>query len=186
MACNASGWFNVSVAASFGITSYDWSNNKAAWAKGRPMNDQELMLEQASMTSAANPDTRVFIYANLVKALPWLTYVREKISDPAYAGWFLRFKSGGSLPNGSYHVPNCDPITGVCSEFYHDQEQTPEVPTPANPSPDGVCDGYCDCGAVPCGEYLWDHRNDTLRPWLIAQLVEPIKAANISGYFVDE
>jgi len=29
--------------------------------------------------------------------------VREKISDPAYAGWFLKFK-----PNGTVHVPKCD------------------------------------------------------------------------------
>ena len=24
----------------------------------------------------------------------------------------------------------------------------------------------CDCGAVPCGTYLWDHRNASLRAWL--------------------
>jgi hypothetical protein len=37
--------------------------------------------------------------------------------------------------------------------------QTPEVPSPSDPSPDGVCAGTCDCGSAPCGEYLFDFRN---------------------------
>jgi hypothetical protein len=79
--------------------------------------------------------------------------VREKLVDPAYSGFFLKFN-----PNvTSYHVPNCDDNYSppLCSVFYHDQEQTPEVPTPQNPNPDGKCVGTCDCGGVPCGEYLW-------------------------------
>ena len=44
---------------------------------------------------------------NLVKALPWYRNARTKLADPAYRGWFLGFKPGGSLPNGSYHVPPC-------------------------------------------------------------------------------
>ena len=155
------------------------------------MNDLELMLQQAAMTKAANPLTRVFIYANLVKALPWLSYVREKISDPAYSGWFLRFKPGGSLPNGSYYVPNCDNNYNppLCSAFYHDQEQTPELPTPSNPNPDGKCVGRCDCGGVPCGEYLWDHRNASLREWLVKEVLVGqyglASSAGVSGFFID-
>jgi hypothetical protein len=114
--------------------------------------------------------------------------VREKLEDPAYAGWFLRFKPGGSLPNGSYHVPPCDTTYDppLCSAFYHDQLQTPAVPSPADPAPDGACVGVCDCGSVPCGEYLWDHRNASLGPWLVQQLVEPIAAGLIHGFFVDD
>ena len=50
----------------------------------------------------------------------------DKLTDPAYAGFFLKFK-----PNATYHVPNCDDnySPSLCSEFYHDQEQTPEVTT---------------------------------------------------------
>jgi hypothetical protein len=80
------------------------------------MDCEELLVEQASATKGANgsafgwvfmrnkklfiskhwqtaydANTRVFVYRNFVKALPWYTSVREKISDPAYAGWFLRF-----------------------------------------------------------------------------------------------
>merc|ERR1719272_13415 len=27
--------------------------------------------------------------------------------------------------------------------------------------------GTCDCGASPCGEYLFDHRNKTMQLWLV-------------------
>ena len=46
--------------------------------------------------------------------------------------------------------------------------------------PDGVCHGDtkgntgkgCDCGeGVSCGEYLWDHRNETLTMWFTEQYV---------------
>lgn len=51
----------------------------------------------------------------------------EKINDPAYAGWFLKSKPGGSLPNNSYHVPQCDTTWDPprCTELYHDKDQTP-------------------------------------------------------------
>ena len=60
----------------------------------------------------------MFVYRNLVKALPWFTSVREKIMDPAYSGWFLQFSG-----EGNYHVPQCDDNYSPprCSNFYHDQ-----------------------------------------------------------------
>ena len=55
--------------------------------------------------------------------------MRDKITDPAYAGWFLKNKPGGSFPNGSYHVSQCDHNYDppLCSNLYHDNEQTPCV-----------------------------------------------------------
>ena len=103
----------------------------------------------------------------------------------SFAGWFLRF-----APNVTTHVPRCDAVlTSLCSDFYHDQLQTPQVPTPSNPNPDGRCVDYCDCGDVPCGEYLWDHRNDTLRSFLINDIIlGPSILGNpaISGLFIDD
>jgi len=63
------------------------------------------------------------------RALPWFSTVREKLTDPAYSGFFLKFAPSGPLPNGSYHVPQCDDNYDppLCTPFYHDQEQTPEV-----------------------------------------------------------
>ena len=192
MACNSSGPLNTTVFQSFGITSVDWSNQKAQWAAARPMDDQERLVTQAGELRAANPRARVFSYFNLVKALPWMSSVRRVLADPAYAGFFLRFKPGGAFPNGSYHVPACDTTYDppLCSEFYHDQEQSPAVPSPANPSPDGACVGHCDCGGVPCGEYLFDWRNGSMLTDFIVNeiLLGPLGMGSgvISGFFLDD
>ena len=66
--------------------------------------------------------------------------------------------------NGTYHVNPC--TEGKCSAYYHDQDQTPE-----HPKGDGSCTDMCDCGSLPCGEYLWDHRNASLREWLVEVFV---------------
>jgi hypothetical protein len=87
------------------------------------MSCQETLVKQAQTVKAVTPSAKVFIYRNLVKALPWYTEVREKMLDPAYSGWFLKFKDGAK--GADYHVPAC---TGnKCSDFYHDQEQTPHA-----------------------------------------------------------
>lgn len=145
-------------------------------------------MKQAEMTKTVNNNTHVFVYRNLVKALPWFSSVREKLDDPAYSGWFLKFKPSKS----AYHVPACAAENHTkCSVFYHDQEQTPAVPTQGQPHPDGACtDGVCDCGSQPCGEYLFDHRNGTmLRDWLIKEHIggkTGIGSPSISGLFMDD
>eukprot|EP01065_Artemidia_motanka_P034933 TRINITY_DN42915_c0_g1_i1.p1 TRINITY_DN42915_c0_g1~~TRINITY_DN42915_c0_g1_i1.p1 ORF type:complete len:440 (+),score=155.68 TRINITY_DN42915_c0_g1_i1:56-1375(+) len=189
MQCNGSGWSSPERGAQFGIVSYDWSNAKKQWATMKPMDCEERLLEQAKMTKALSKDTHVFVYRNVVKALPWFTAVREKLDDPAYAGWFLKFDQ--SKPASSYHVPACAAENAShCSVFYHDQEQTPEVPTPQQPHPDGSCSGYCDCGKNPCGEYLFDHRNGSmLREWIVNELIVGDTAVGnpaIDGLFIDD
>merc|ERR1711898_16653 len=95
--------------------------------------------------------------------------VRLILDDPLYSGFFLKFDP----KHRPFHVPPCAPEnTSKCSFFYHDQEQTPEVPTPSSPHPDGSCEGECDCGSQPCGEYLFDHRNGSqLREWILEKLI---------------
>ena len=89
--------------------------------------------EQARLVKAADKDTKVFVYRNLVKALPWFTQVRLKLEDPQWWGFFLR----KARPTG----PDA---TGT---LYHDFEQTPRG----------------DCGqGVECGEYLWNHSNGSM------------------------
>ena len=127
MQMNSSGWSNPARGAQFGIASYDWSNAKAQWAAQKPMDCEERLLEQAMMTKKLNADSNVFVYRNLVKALPWFKTVREKLDDPNYSGFFLKFADQPTV-NDTYHVPNCAPENASkCSVFYHDQEQTPEV-----------------------------------------------------------
>lgn len=111
---------------------------------------------------------QVWIYRNLVKALPWFSTVRRKLSDPAYAGFFLKFDRTKS--NSSYHVPQCDTtfVPPKCTHLYHDLEQTPLSFKNASKDTGGHCNKPCDCGSNPCGEYLWDHRNGSmLRDFLI-------------------
>ena len=124
MPCNYSGFFNASFAATFGVADFDWSNAKAHWANEQPMTCEEDLVTQAEAVHAVNPNMRVFVYRNLVKALPWFTAVREKIMDPAYSGWFLRFSGANN-----YHVPTCDNnwTPPRCSEFYHDQDQVSTI-----------------------------------------------------------
>jgi len=197
MQCNTSGFSNSTRGAEFGIISYDWSNAKAEWAKAKPMDCNERLAEQARMTKSKNKNSHVFTYRNVVKALPWFKEVREKLDDPAYSGFFLKFKPKPSSLNSEFsdisdtHVPRCAREDQTkCSRFYHDQLQTPEVPTPDDPNPDGSCDGYCDCGSQPCGEYLFDHRNGTmLLEFLINEHIGGefgLDNPNIDGFFMDD
>lgn len=186
MQCNSSGWSSPSRGAEFGIISYDWSNAKAQWAASKPMDCVERLTEQATMTKSLNPSSKVFTYRNLVKALPWFKEVREKLDDPNYSGFFLKFGNKTET-----HVPRCAAENPKkCSIFYHDQEQTPAVPTPKQPNPDGSCVDYCDCGTQPCGEYLWDHRNGTmLLDFLLnVHIAGPdgLGNPNIDGFFIDD
>ena len=148
------------------------------------MDCEERLIAQASAVARASRGaTRSFVYRNLVKALPWYTSVREKLEDARYAGFFLAFN--GSAP-GAYHVPDCAPEDAAkCSALYHDQEQTPQ-----HPHGDGSCTLPCDCGCVPCGEYLWDHRNQSLRQWLVDEFVlgsaHGLGNANVDGFFFDD
>ncbi len=154
MPCNDSGYFDTTITSKFGHVDFDWSNGKAQWANAKPMNCEESLVIQAAMVKAVNPKTKVWVYRNYVKALPWYTHVYSKLADPQYSGWFLPF--GPPTVNGtSWHVPKCDNNYNppLCSDSYHDQDQTPQ-----HPKGDGSCVDKCDCGGVSCGEYLWDHR----------------------------
>ena len=185
--CNNSGLLAPSLLANFSLVSIDWSNQKDVWVAMHPMDSESLLVEQALALHAAQPSQRVWVYRNLVIAYPWFPSVRAKLVDPAYSGWFLRF---GAPPfaNGSYHVPRCDDNFSppLCSAFYHSQDQTPGYP-----SGDGSCPGPCDCGGVPCGFYIFNHANATLRRWLIDDFVfgptglgHPSGA--ISGLYLDD
>eukprot|EP00054_Salpingoeca_dolichothecata_P010503 m.58577 g.58577 ORF g.58577 m.58577 type:complete len:407 (-) comp19026_c0_seq2:20-1240(-) len=167
MACNESSFFNAELAATYGVADFDWSNAKSVWSQQRPMDCQERLIAQAKMVKEINPSTRVMVYRNLVKALPWYTSIREKITDPNYSGWFLHFNT--SHP----HVPTDN------TTLYHDHEQTPD---PA------MCHGPCDCG-VPCGEYLWDHRNASLRDWIINEYIlgdAGMGSPYVDGMYIDD
>lgn len=190
--CNNTGMHDVRHANKFGVVVYDWSNAKAIWANAHPMTSEELITKQAEMVYADKPGVegympRVWAYRNTIKALNWYTSVRVKLDDPAYAGWFIKFKGFSDSPypggqgkaqNGSFHIPTCDwydnGTAPRCSGFYHDQEQTPEHPGGGSQyKVDGDCIEQCDCGDTnPCGEYIFNHsgaavNGQTFRDWYI-------------------
>ena len=48
-------------------------------------------------------------YRNKIKGLNWYRSVRDKLDDPRYAGWFVKFRNyTGRASNTSYAVPACD------------------------------------------------------------------------------
>ncbi len=147
------------------------SNGKQLWVQP-PMDCETLLLTQAAILKQYNPNIKVFVYRNLVKALPWYSSVRGLIGNAAYSDWFLKFK-----PNATYHVPACDTNWSPprCTNFYHDQVIVSFVvfppwfqlfltlsvrlllfislhhlrsqdQTPEYPHGDGSCPGPCDCG----------------------------------------
>ena len=132
------------------------------------MNCEEMLNKQAEMVLALDPgipgeQPRVWVYRNTIKALNWFASVREKLDDPAYNGWFVRFANyTGPSSNGSYNVPAC--TFEKCSGFYHDQSQTPEM---GGGSHNGGCVEECDCGDAPCGEYIFDHMNASFSDWFV-------------------
>jgi len=160
MPCNGGGYFDSSFAAKFGIASFDWSNAKDIWSKAKPMSCEETLTTQAEMTKKLNPNTHVWVYRNIVKALPWFSSVRVKLEDPKYWGFFLHYKNASG--------------TTATTNLYHDFGQTPSG----------------DCGTnVQCGEYLFDHRNASLRDWIINEyLVTQNGVLNpaIDGFFFDD
>ena len=167
MPCNDSGYHSVDEASAYGLVSYDWSNAKQLWCNSQPMDDGERLVAQAEMVRKASNTTRIGVYRNSIKALNWFTEVREKLDDPAFAGWFIKFKDyQGPASNHSYApaVPAC--TFEKCSGFYHDQEQSP-----AHPHGDGSCIEECDCGKNPCGEYIFDHRNASFADWFVNEYI---------------
>ena len=87
------------------------SRLERGWLHERPMNEEEDEVTQARLIQAARKDRanypqavpgRTWIYRQSVKAEPWDKTVRDKISDPAWSGFFLHY--GDSY---DYSLPIC-------------------------------------------------------------------------------
>jgi hypothetical protein len=132
---------------------------------------------------------------NIVKADNWMESVQKVMDDPQFEGWFVKFDQARLVSNSTTSPPcdqNYDPPK--CSQFYHDQTLVPNVPDPKSPDPArrhpaGACVGACDCGKHPCGEYVWNVRNASLRQWLLDEYIGgPTGMAHkdVSGMFLDD
>ena len=100
--------------ANWSIASLDWSNQKwgpAGWARAKPMDCEERLFADATnfvARSSKPAKARGWVYRNTCKALPWFTSVREKLADPAYAAWFLRYAATPPR-RPSQSRPSCRP-----------------------------------------------------------------------------
>ena len=158
------------------------------------MDPEERLVQQAQLSHAANPASKTFVYRNLVHADNWMTTVREKLDDPAYSGFFVPFKRGGSLPDGTWHVPACDTAYSPpkCSGLFHDQVNTPQHnPRSKTPLVNGECAPEpCDCGKHPCGEYVYDYRNGSmLQDFIVNEVVGGAMGVGnpaIRGFYTDD
>jgi hypothetical protein len=191
MPCNNTGYTDPTTTLGWGIVDFDWSNGKGTgsaegWAKHKPMDDEEMLFKQVQMTTAATPGTTVWVYRNTVYGYPWYTSVRKILEDPAYADWFLHFK-----PQPPWFSKKCDAANAsLCSDYYHSQEQSPGFP-----HGDGDCAApACDCGAVPCGFYVFNHssttvvRGQSFQEWFVHGYVlnEVGTSPLVSGFFWDD
>jgi len=111
------------------------------------MDDEKKLQDQVEMSVAASAamglNQSVWVYRGSMWAYPWYENVRKTLDDPAYSDWYIKFK-----PVGPYYSSKCDNNYSPpkCSDYYHNQEQSPGYPTG-----DGNCPApNCDCGVVPC------------------------------------
>jgi hypothetical protein len=194
---NASGLQPVGDFAGYGVVMLDWAHAAGHWINDySPMSDGAALAEQCHAIKAAYPRTRCIVYRNSVKALNQFADVGAKVDDEAYAGFFLPFRAGATSPSECWctsvqanklichnssatdvHVPMCDGADrSKCNKrLYHDSRQIPHVPgrnwmnDTLHPFENLSCTSgpSCDCGRSPCGEYLFDHRNRSLREWMV-------------------
>lgn len=113
--------------------------------------------------------------------------MRKTLEDPAYAPWYIKFK-----PVGPWYSNKCDNNYDppICSDLYHNQEQSPGYP-----SGDGNCAApNCDCGnGVPCGFYIWNHSStavvygQTFLEWFRDTYIFDYQGTSplVSGFYFD-
>ena len=124
------------------------------------------------------------------------TYIHPSTHPPRYFTWWGHMDQP-SLPVyrcwlsseegwARGYTPDAKTILSIVSGFRG-------VPRPKPPVPwgDGLCPGDCDCGKdLPCGEYLWDHRNQSLRQYLVDVAVldnsTGLRSPHIDGFYFDD
>ena len=91
----------------------DWSNAREIWLKPdrNASTCEATLLEQARRVKAARTGTRVLVYRQALWALSWMESVRAVMYDPAFAGYFLRYKSGAV-----WIEPDSGPIQSLCTQ----------------------------------------------------------------------
>lgn len=167
MICNNSGPVDAQWASQWNLVDIDWNSDRVDWSKPQPMDCEENMLANLAAIKAVNPTGITWLYRNGIKALPWFTSVRQLLEDRSQWGLFMPY--AGCLQNGQYV---CGP--NATQNLYHDFEQAPR--------------GDCGLG-VDCGEYVFNHRNASLRDFLLGDYFFGNTSAGnplVQGFYVDD
>jgi hypothetical protein len=189
--CNYSGYLEPEFASKFGLVDIDWANGLELWSNHAPMDSEALMVEQARQLKLRNPAQKVFVYRNLVQAYSWFGgSVLDKLQDPQYSGFFLPFRPDDGTNTSS---PRCDAAnSSLCSHLYHSQTLAPKSKGAVTgwsacnnfSTCDGFCrSGQCDCGTVPCGSYVFDHRSVKMAA-AFTLISAHLVTALLTGYYV--
>ena len=62
------------------------------WSKGRPMDAEGGMVQQAARLVAANPAQKVGVYRNIIAAQPWFPSVAAKLRGACLSVCFCDFQ----------------------------------------------------------------------------------------------
>ena len=63
------------------------------------------MVQQAIALKKLNPKSKQFVYRNLVKALVWFPTVQKALADPAYSGFFIKFRPENGTKTSVHQAP---------------------------------------------------------------------------------
>ncbi len=104
-----------------------------------------------------------------MKALPWHASVRRLLENQATWGLFMPV--AGCMPAPGNYV--CGP--NASQNLYHDFRETPFAHS-------------FKCGVgVECGEYVFNHRNASLRDFFVGEYFFPTPfPKSVTGYYVDD
>jgi hypothetical protein len=122
---NFTGYFNVSLAARFGLNMFDQSNGQLEWSSNvhhyNATNDMEAFLfRQIASVKALNPETKNFIYRSGQCALSYVQVFRDAINDPTKHNYWMQVSSSGEIlvfsfvsSRSSTHFPSPPPIAAA-------------------------------------------------------------------------
>ena len=94
---NATGLEPADYFDGYGLVMFDWAHAAQAWINGAaPMDNAAALAEQCALIKARSPSTRCVVYRNTAIALNQHQHISAALDDPAYAGYFLKFKPGAT------------------------------------------------------------------------------------------
>ena len=180
---NASGPEPASYYDGVGMAIFDWAHGSERWANpadGGPSDNGAVLAEQCAVLKARQGRRKPFhciVYRNTAIALNQFRHVSRVLDDPAFAGFFLRFKPGATQAIKPDGTADCwgvvDPRAKGCTGAYRgchncDGRRTtgcndPIWPTPvvcAVAAPSDVHVPLCDKAApTKCNTELYFDQN---------------------------